>query len=348
MTNEPTPSNVEPPLSNVEPPPKEEKEVTIEEQAKEEVDPLFGTLVDATYVYGQPGTLKVRTSPHVFYIPPDTKEHAIFKHADHHAFQNILVLEEGIVFNRILTHPDTVKSVAAFLTSPSIRKTQSNFVYSLGCLPMFGVPADVDVDGPSEHYYGPAMSCSANIYSYAYRQSVYQGAEDPFCYFYKEPLCFDPSITAQEYALMYCIARWWWVILFVTIIVFVLGATCIYYLFQHVLYLLYFIVCPASLLYSNSCPLSYSESYSGPSSSGSSTSGSSTSLEQKISVPRPAPVIHDPMFHCLYFASPVSLVHGSPSIIKNNEAQEPLQEQIKKLFSSSFFSEFNIDDLIRL
>jgi hypothetical protein len=118
----------------------------------------------------------------------------IFEHARDQGFHNILVLEDDFFFGHEIHRPGVIEDIAAFLEHQG---PEAAFIYSLGCLPFFSLPADE----AGLHYYGPFLGLHACIFSAPYREGLLEQKDElllwdweitnPTCYFYKEPLCFQ-------------------------------------------------------------------------------------------------------------------------------------------------------------
>jgi hypothetical protein len=118
----------------------------------------------------------------------------IFEHARDQGFTNILVLEDDFFFGHEIHRPGVIEDIAAFIEDQGPHQA---YLYSLGCLPFFALPADE----AGLHYYGPFFGKHACIFSAAYREALLQKKDEvlawdwelsnPTCYFYHEPLCFQ-------------------------------------------------------------------------------------------------------------------------------------------------------------
>jgi hypothetical protein len=184
-------------------------------------DALLNSLVDATYVIHLVGNGREQVmrenlasfppSKHTFVVhnlgqaakPPridsttsdivDTNLR-IFEHARDQGFGQILVLEDDFFFGHEIHRPNVVEDIAAFLEHQG---PEAAYLYSLGCLPFFALPADE----AGLHYYGPFLGLHACIFSAPYRDALLEKKDElllwdwefsnPTCYFYKEPLCFQ-------------------------------------------------------------------------------------------------------------------------------------------------------------
>jgi hypothetical protein len=63
---------------------------------------------------------------------------ATFKHANHQGYRNILVLEDDFIFSDKVFDPKTLSIVNGFVAA----RTDTNFIYPLGCLPQLQIPYD--------------------------------------------------------------------------------------------------------------------------------------------------------------------------------------------------------------
>jgi hypothetical protein len=120
----------------------------------------------------------------------------IFEHALQGGYGNILVLEDDYFFGEGIRNSEVVEDIVTFL-----RKLESRpFLYSLGCLPFFSLPAEIDKPF-CRHFFGPFLATHSCLYSKAYRDDVLQRRHqlrrtdweiiNPTCFFYHEPLCFQ-------------------------------------------------------------------------------------------------------------------------------------------------------------
>jgi hypothetical protein len=66
----------------------------------------------------------------------------VFLHANEQGYKNILVLEDDFIFSEKVFDPRILSTVNQFISA----RTDTNFIYLLGCLPQLMVPYD------SQHY----------------------------------------------------------------------------------------------------------------------------------------------------------------------------------------------------
>jgi hypothetical protein len=119
----------------------------------------------------------------------------VFKHANEQGYKNILVLEDDFIFSDKIFDQSIRSTVNTFISA----RTDTNFIYLLGCLPQFLVPYD------SSHYI-PVQSggTHAVVYSRQFRdQSIREYTTtviedwDIYCksaqgrYTYYEPLAYQ-------------------------------------------------------------------------------------------------------------------------------------------------------------
>jgi len=151
-----------------------------------------------TYVLHNKGYMTGEKGPHVQSTSEDIV-HAnvhIFEHALQEGYGNILVLEDDFFFGEAIRSPEVVQDIVAFLH----KLGKQPYLYSLGCLPFFALPAELD-KAFCRHYFGPFLATHACLYSPAYRDDVLQRRNNlrrvdweivnPTCFFYHEPLCFQ-------------------------------------------------------------------------------------------------------------------------------------------------------------
>ena len=62
----------------------------------------------------------------------------VFKHAKQQDFSNILVLEDDFIFSDSILEPKTITEVSNFISA----RTNTDFIYLLGCLPFLQLPYD--------------------------------------------------------------------------------------------------------------------------------------------------------------------------------------------------------------
>ena len=64
----------------------------------------------------------------------------VFKHANQQGYKNVLVLEDDFIFSDRVFDPKTLKTVNSFISA----RTDTNFIYLLGCLPQLQAPYDMN------------------------------------------------------------------------------------------------------------------------------------------------------------------------------------------------------------
>jgi hypothetical protein len=62
----------------------------------------------------------------------------VFKHAEQEGYKNVLVLEDDFIFSDKVFEPKTLANVNEFVAA----RTNTNFIYLLGCLPQIQIPYD--------------------------------------------------------------------------------------------------------------------------------------------------------------------------------------------------------------
>ena len=86
----------------------------------------------------------------------------VFRHANAHGYENILVLEDDFFFDETFQEdPDIIDSIAEFI----ITKKGDDFMYLLGCLPILQIPI-------GQHRRSLSLGTHACIYSRACRNRV--------------------------------------------------------------------------------------------------------------------------------------------------------------------------------
>jgi hypothetical protein len=119
----------------------------------------------------------------------------VFLHANEQSYKNVLVLEDDFIFSDRVFDPQILSTVNGFLSA----RTDTNFIYLLGCLPQFMIPYD------SSHYI-PVQSggTHAVVYSRQFRDKAIRDYTttiiedwDIYCkaiytrYTYHEPLAYQ-------------------------------------------------------------------------------------------------------------------------------------------------------------
>jgi len=129
----------------------------------------------------------------------------IFQHAQKRGYGNILVLEDDFQFNTQILLPEHRDEVASFLTEHK----NEDFLYKLGCLPIFMIPTDIYM----KHYLvGIGMGMHAVVYSRKLRERILKTNGKQLkdwnryhslysrSYTYDKPLCYQlfPSTENQK------------------------------------------------------------------------------------------------------------------------------------------------------
>jgi len=79
----------------------------------------------------------------------------VFRHANQHGYKNVLVLEDDFIFSDRVFDPVTKANVNNFIKA----RTDTDFIYLLGCLPHFMIPYD------QNHYIPVSTGMHAVVYS---------------------------------------------------------------------------------------------------------------------------------------------------------------------------------------
>ena len=87
----------------------------------------------------------------------------VFKHAGAHKYKNILVLEDDFIFSEKVRDDETLAIVNRFVAD----RTDTDFMYLLGCLPIFQVPYDTHHNIPMQ-----SGGTHAVIYSRPFRERI--------------------------------------------------------------------------------------------------------------------------------------------------------------------------------
>jgi hypothetical protein len=85
----------------------------------------------------------------------------VFKHAQEQRYNNILVLEDDFIFSEKIFETETLANVNSFVSE----KTQTDFIYLLGCLPFYQIPYNIHTNIP---FFSGGMH--AVIYSHSARE----------------------------------------------------------------------------------------------------------------------------------------------------------------------------------
>jgi len=116
-----------------------------------------------------------------------------FKHADSQGYNNILILEDDFIFSSDIKNPGHINSIRQFVLS----KEGDNFIYYLGCVPIFIIPKSF-----GSHYLSlKSLTTHAIIYSKKARSKItdFSGKHWDviveknigFRYLYYKPLCYQ-------------------------------------------------------------------------------------------------------------------------------------------------------------
>ena len=116
-----------------------------------------------------------------------------FKHADSQGYNNILILEDDFIFSSDIKNPGHINSIRQFVLS----KEGDDFIYYLGCVPIFIIPKSV-----GSHYLSlKSLTTHAIIYSKKARSKItdFSGKHWDVIveknigsrYLYYKPLCYQ-------------------------------------------------------------------------------------------------------------------------------------------------------------
>jgi hypothetical protein len=119
----------------------------------------------------------------------------IFRHANAAGYKNVLVLEDDFIFNDKIFDTTILSTVNSFVSA----RTDTSFIYLLGCLPQLQIPYDWNHNIPVQ-----SGGTHAVIYSRSYRDKAIRDYKettiddwDEYCkqrwnrYTYKEPLIYQ-------------------------------------------------------------------------------------------------------------------------------------------------------------
>lgn len=119
----------------------------------------------------------------------------IFKHAKSLNYNNILILEDDFIFNKEILNIKHIYNIENFL----IKKKNDNFIYLLGCLPLFMIPYNSNT-----YQYVINLGAHSVIYSKNIRNKILNLDQKLICdwdlllckyitnkYCYYKPLCYQ-------------------------------------------------------------------------------------------------------------------------------------------------------------
>jgi len=129
----------------------------------------------------------------------------IFKHANQHSYNNILILEDDIIFDEEIKDQNIRKEISNFINSHS----HENFHYLLGCIPFIQIPKDFSF----KHYSVLSAGCHACIYTKKNRIEILKTKQNKIKdwdlyynlyvtkYTYYKPLCYQlfPNTENSKY-----------------------------------------------------------------------------------------------------------------------------------------------------
>jgi hypothetical protein len=124
-----------------------------------------------------------------------------FSHANKAGYNNILILEDDFIFSSEIKNSRVVQDIADFLS----KQQGKEFIYHLGCIPMFIYPCDWQWCHFRSY---KSFTTHATIYSQAARNKKFNlsynhwdrilGYNIPYRYLYCKPLCFQNFIETEN------------------------------------------------------------------------------------------------------------------------------------------------------